>query len=304
MRWRAPPAACPSARGRAGARGTGASGRRPPRGRGPPRAVTAGHRGDNTPQAAPGPPQNRANRRQERACSVTEGQNWRYPPPMTRNHPTSPPAAPANRDITGEPAASRGPGTRMTRDHRRQRHARTRVPVTRSLRPAGRKWPVRDEAGDAQREVRVLVCHLLGGAGAVVLEPVGDAEAHLEDRERGERRDGISGPPRRGRSSRPRGSGRCAGGPLPRCPRPPSPWRCRGGARRRAHGRSWSCPPRSGRQLRPGAAQCPALPASRPRSRPAPSAPPAPAAAAAAAKWTPTQMLARSEPTSLPQPPT
>src|ERR1700744_5560290 len=45
-----------------------------------------------------------------------------------------------------------------------------------------------NEAGDAQREVRVLVCYLPGGAGAVVAEPAGDAEAHLEDRERGERR--------------------------------------------------------------------------------------------------------------------
>ena len=105
--------ACPPARGRAGAVGPRAA-----------RAVIAGHRGYNTPHAAPGPPQNRANRRPERACSVTEGQNWRYPPRMTRNHPISPPAAPANRDITGEPAGPRGPDSRMTRNHRRQRHAR------------------------------------------------------------------------------------------------------------------------------------------------------------------------------------
>src|SRR5487761_463789 len=50
--------------------------------------------------------------------------NVPYPPRMTRNHATSPPAAPANPGITGEPAGPRGPGTRMTRDHRRQRHAR------------------------------------------------------------------------------------------------------------------------------------------------------------------------------------
>src|ERR1700688_5038367 len=101
----------------------GARGPPAPRPRAP-GAVIAGHRGDNTPQAAPGPPQNRANRWPERARSVTEGQNWRYPPPMTRNHETSPPAAPADRDITGEPARPQAPGTRMTRDHRRQRHAR------------------------------------------------------------------------------------------------------------------------------------------------------------------------------------
>ena len=87
-----------------------------------PGAVIAGHRGDNTPQATPEPPQNRANRRPERARSVTEGQNWRYPPLMTRNDETSPPAAPAKRGITGEPAGPRAPGTRMTRDHRLQRH--------------------------------------------------------------------------------------------------------------------------------------------------------------------------------------
>lgn len=45
-------------------------------------------------------------------------------------------------------------------------------------RPAG-EGPVGNEADDAQREVRVLVCYLLGGAGAVVAEPAGDAEAHL-----------------------------------------------------------------------------------------------------------------------------
>ena len=60
--------------------------------------------------------------------------------------------------------------------------------ITPLLRPAGRRWPVRNEAGDAQREVRVLVCHLLSGTGTVVPEPARDAEAHLEDREGGERR--------------------------------------------------------------------------------------------------------------------
>ena len=57
---------------------------------------------------------------------------------MTRDHGNSRPAAPAKRGTTGEPAGLPGPGTRMTRDHRGQRHPRARQKDGQDAKPAAR----------------------------------------------------------------------------------------------------------------------------------------------------------------------
>jgi hypothetical protein len=73
--------------------------------------VAAGHRGE-----MPGRLPSQRHKIEQNAGHAA-GQNWRYPPLMTRDHGNSRPAAPGNRGITGRTGRLSRAAARMTRDH-------------------------------------------------------------------------------------------------------------------------------------------------------------------------------------------